>query len=58
MKKNYIAMLRRSRLIVQLTAIALTFKIEAAGSWQVGEIMVLVSLYVLVVLVVYAYIYS
>jgi hypothetical protein len=48
----------RSRLIIQLMAIVLTYKIEATGSWQVEWIMVLLFLYDLVVLVVYAHIYS
>jgi hypothetical protein len=52
------AMLQRLRSFAQLTAIALTYKIEAAGSWWVGGIMVSVFLYVLVVLVVCAHIYS
>jgi hypothetical protein len=38
-------------------AIVLTYNIEAAGSWRVGGIMVLVFLHDLVVLVVYAHIY-
>jgi hypothetical protein len=49
--------LQRSRLIAQLTVIALTYKIEAAGSWWVGGIMVSVFLYVLVVLDMCAHIY-
>ncbi len=35
-----IAVLWRLGLIVQHMAIAFTYKIKAAGSWQVGEIMV------------------
>jgi hypothetical protein len=38
-------------------AIAITYKIEAAESWQVGGIMVSVSVYFFVVLVVCAHIY-
>ena len=35
-KKLHRRTLRRSRSIVRHTAIALTFKIEAAGSWRAG----------------------
>ncbi len=42
-------MLRRSRLIVQRTAIALTYAIEAAGSRWPGGVMVSVFFYVLLV---------
>ena len=38
--KDFIAMLRRSCAIAGCTAIPLTCKIEAAGSWWAGEIMV------------------
>jgi hypothetical protein len=36
LKKNYIAVLRRSRLIAQCTAIKLTYAIEGVGSRQPG----------------------
>ena len=42
-------MLRRSRLIAQRTAIALTYAIEAAGSRRPGGVMVSVFFYVLLV---------
>jgi hypothetical protein len=38
--KKYIAMLQRSKSIMQYKVIALTYKIKAAGSRRVGEIMV------------------
>jgi hypothetical protein len=50
-------MLQRTRSIMQFTVITLTYKIEAAGSWRVVGIIVLVFLYDLVVLVVYDHIY-
>jgi hypothetical protein len=40
--KNDIAVLQRLTLITHYTAIALTYKIKATGSWRVGEKMVLV----------------
>ena len=46
--KNYIAVLQRSRLIVQHSAITLTYKIKAAGSRRAGGIMVLVFLFFVV----------
>jgi hypothetical protein len=42
---------------VKLTVIALTYKIEGAGSWRLGGIMVLVFLFFVVVMVVCAHIY-
>ena len=45
-------MLRRLRLIAQHTAITLTYKIDAAGSQRLGEIMVSVFLFYVVLLVV------
>ncbi len=50
-KQNCIAVLQRSRSFAWLTAITLTYKSQAAGSWQVGRIKVSVFLYFLVVLV-------
>jgi hypothetical protein len=44
--KNYIAVLRRLRSIAQHTAITLTYKIKAAGSQRLGEVMVLVLFFV------------
>jgi hypothetical protein len=38
---NFTAVLQRLRMIVQYTAIALTYKIKATGSRQAGEVMVL-----------------
>ncbi len=45
--KNYIAMLHRLRLIEPHMGIALTYKIKAVGSRQVGDIMVWVCVFFL-----------
>ncbi len=53
--KNFIAMLHGSCAIVQRKAIKLTINIEAAGSWQLGRIMVsLFFLRLLLLVVVFA----
>jgi hypothetical protein len=46
--KNYIAVLRRLRLIAQHTAITLAYKMKAAESQWLGEIMVSVFTFVVV----------
>jgi hypothetical protein len=45
---NFITVLHRLRLTAQHTAITLTYKIEATGSQQSGEVMVLVFLFFVV----------